>query len=79
MSQTPVAAVRATEAAKSPGDRARVNEVALERRAFLVWELGEATVRLAISVGPEEGRSLVETFKRLTSREIANPSLPGKS
>lgn len=55
------------------------DDAELERCAFLIWELGEATVRLAISVGPEEGRSLVETFKRMTLREIADPNLPAKS
>jgi AcrR family transcriptional regulator len=50
------------------GNRRRMDE-----SAFLIWELGEATVRLAISVPPKEGRALVETFKRLTVRELANP------
>lgn len=38
--------------------------------AFLIWHLGEATMRLAISCAPEEGRGLVEAFKRMSLREI---------
>lgn len=38
--------------------------------AFLIWQLGEATMRLAISCAPEEGRRLVEAFKRTSQREI---------
>jgi AcrR family transcriptional regulator len=54
------------------------DRAALENAAFLIWELGEATVRLAISVERAEGRALVETFKRLTLREIADPTLAAK-
>ena len=57
----------------------KVDDPVLETAAFLIWELGEATVRLAISVAPEEGRALVETFKRLTLREIADPTRPAKA
>ncbi|NUU37331.1 TetR family transcriptional regulator [Pseudomonas sp. C2B4] len=42
--------------------------------AFLVWHLGEATMRLAISCAPEEGRGLVEAFKRMSLREILQPA-----
>ena len=38
--------------------------------AFLIWHLGEATMRLAVSSGPEEGRRLVESFKRMSLHEI---------
>jgi AcrR family transcriptional regulator len=41
--------------------------------AFLIWHLGEATMRLAISCTPQEGRGLVEAFKRLSLREIMQP------
>jgi AcrR family transcriptional regulator len=40
-------------------------------RAFLVMQLGEATMRLAISVGRDEGDALVETYKRMALRELA--------
>ena len=40
-------------------------------RAFLVMQLGEATMRLAVSVGREEGDALVETYKRMALRELA--------
>ena len=39
--------------------------------AFLIWQLGEATMRLAVSHGPAEGAALVEAFKRMTVRELA--------
>jgi AcrR family transcriptional regulator len=41
--------------------------------AFLVWQLGEATMRLAISVDRKEGEALVESYKRMTLREISQP------
>ncbi|MGJ7514540.1 TetR/AcrR family transcriptional regulator [Pseudomonas baetica] len=41
--------------------------------AFLIWHLGEATMRLAISCEPQEGRGLVEAFKRMSLREILQP------
>lgn len=40
-------------------------------RAFLVMQLGEATMRLAISVGRDEGDALVEVYKRMALRELA--------
>jgi AcrR family transcriptional regulator len=39
--------------------------------AFLVWQLGEATMRLAISLSRKEGDAIVEAYKRMTLREIA--------
>ena len=39
--------------------------------AFLVWQLGEATMRLAISLPRQEGDAIVEAYKRMTLREIA--------
>lgn len=47
------------------GDAQQVRE-----SAFLIWHLGEATMRLAISCAPEEGRGLVQAFKRMSLREI---------
>ncbi len=41
--------------------------------AFLVWQLGEATMRLAISLGRAEGDALVEAFKRMVLRQISEP------
>ena len=41
--------------------------------AFLIWHLGESTMRLAISCAPAEGRALVETYKRMSLREIMQP------
>ena len=42
--------------------------------AFLIWQLGEATMRLAISCAPEEGRGLFEAFKRMSLAEIMEPA-----
>ena len=41
--------------------------------ALLIWQLGEATMRLAISQSRSEGARLVDAFKRMTLREIAQP------
>jgi AcrR family transcriptional regulator len=38
--------------------------------AFLIWQLGEAAIRLAISLDRAEGDAVVEAFKRMTVREI---------
>lgn len=43
---------------------------AVEPRAFLVMSLGDATMRLAIAVPPEEGRGLVDTYKRMAILEL---------
>ncbi|MGE8149892.1 TetR family transcriptional regulator [Pseudomonas vancouverensis] len=53
-------------------DEKQVNE-----SAFLIWQLGESTMRLAITCGPEEGRGLVEAFKRVSLREIMAPGSAG--
>jgi AcrR family transcriptional regulator len=39
--------------------------------AFLIWQLGEATMRLAISVDRAEGDRLVEIYKRMALKELA--------
>jgi AcrR family transcriptional regulator len=39
-------------------------------RAFLVWQLGESAMRLAISVERDEGDRLVEAYKRMALREL---------
>ena len=51
-------------------DKQRVSDA-----SFLVWQLGESTMRLAISCTPEEGKRLVEAFKRMSLREILHPAL----
>ncbi len=54
--------------------RARVDPGAdrdeLEASSFLIMQLGEATMRLAISVERKEGAALVEHFKRMVLREM---------
>lgn len=42
--------------------------------AFLIWQLGEATMRLAITCAPEEGRRLFEAFKRMSLTEVMAPA-----
>lgn len=51
--------------------RPRAERAALEIVAFLVMQLGEATMRLAISVDRREGDKLVAAYKRMVLREIA--------
>jgi hypothetical protein len=41
---------------------------------LLIWHLGEATMRLAVTCTPEEGRALVEAFKRMSLREVMEPA-----
>jgi len=36
-----------------------------------VMQLGEATMRLAVSVGRRQGDALVEGYKRMVLREVA--------
>jgi AcrR family transcriptional regulator len=47
------------------------DRAALEAEAFLIMQLGEATMRLAISVERREGDWLVESYKRMVLRELA--------
>ncbi|WP_095945049.1 TetR family transcriptional regulator [Pseudomonas sp. ACN8] len=49
------------------------DEQQVQKSAFLIWHLGEATMRLAVTCAPEEGRALVEAFKRMSLREIMEP------
>ncbi|QPC88500.1 TetR family transcriptional regulator [Mesorhizobium sp. NBSH29] len=42
----------------------------IERAAFLAMSLGESTMRLAISVGREEGASLVAIYKDMVLSEL---------
>lgn len=42
----------------------------IARSAFLIMSLGEATMRLAISVERAEGDALVEAYKRMVLREL---------
>lgn len=49
----------------------RADRAALENTAFLVMQLGEATMRLAVSVDRRQGDALVAGYKRMVLREIA--------
>jgi AcrR family transcriptional regulator len=51
----------------------RAHAKRIGQAAFLIWEMGEATIRLAIAVAPAEGVALVETYKRMALREITDP------
>jgi AcrR family transcriptional regulator len=46
----------------------------LASTAFLIWQLGEATMRLAVSVDRAEGYRLVQAYKRMALRELAAAS-----
>lgn len=46
----------------------------LASAAFLIWQLGEATMRLAVSVDRAEGSRLVQAYKRMALRELAAAS-----
>lgn len=63
--------INATVLAKA---RARVcpdvDMAELERSSFLIMQLGEATMRLAISVERAEGDALVAHYKRMVLREM---------
>ena len=48
------------------------NRAELEVSAFLIMQLGEATMRLAISVGRSEGDALVAAYKQMVLRQIAS-------
>ena len=50
--------------------RPDADPVELETTAFLVWQMGEAAVRLAISVDREVGDRLVAAYKRMALREL---------
>ncbi|RTL93289.1 MAG: TetR/AcrR family transcriptional regulator [Hyphomicrobiales bacterium] len=50
--------------------RPDADPVQLETTAFLVWQMGEAAVRLAISVDREEGDRLIEAYRRMALREL---------
>ncbi|TPL47475.1 TetR/AcrR family transcriptional regulator [Mesorhizobium sp. B2-4-6] len=50
--------------------RPHADPVELETTAFLTWQMGEAAVRLAISVDREEGDRLVAAYKRMALREF---------
>lgn len=40
--------------------------------AFLIWQLGEAAMRLAISLDRREGDAIVEAYKRMMLRELSD-------
>ncbi len=44
---------------------------ALASSCFLIWQLGEQAIRLAVALDRAEGDAVVETFKRMTWNEIA--------
>jgi len=49
------------------------DRAAIATRAFLIMNLGEATMRLAISVERKEGDALVAAFKQMALRELSAP------
>jgi AcrR family transcriptional regulator len=51
----------------------KANARRVRATAFLIWQLGEATMRLAVTVDRAEGDMIVAAFKRMVERELANP------
>lgn len=51
--------------------RPEADTAALENSAFLVMHLGEEAMRLAISVGRQEGVALIEAYKRMALAELS--------
>lgn len=51
--------------------RPQANAARIDATALLVMHLGEATMRLAVSVERAEGDALVEAYKRMAIRELA--------
>lgn len=51
--------------------RPETDPAELASTAFLIWQLGEATMRLAVSVDRAEGDRLVQAYKRMALRELA--------
>ncbi len=60
------AALLADAMARAHGQNAKK----YESTAFMIWQLGEAVVRLATSVDASESKAILEGFKRMTAREI---------
>jgi AcrR family transcriptional regulator len=50
--------------------RPETDRAELAVSAFLIMQLGEATMRLAISVGRSEGDALVDAYKQMVLRDI---------
>ena len=53
--------------------RPQADPARIEATALLVMHLGEATMRLAVSVDRTEGDRLVEAYKRMAIRELTAP------
>jgi AcrR family transcriptional regulator len=45
--------------------------MAIDVSAFLIWEMGEAAVRLAIGLERTEGDAVIDAFKHISVREVA--------
>jgi len=50
--------------------RPAVDPAKIDATALLVMHLGEATMRLAVSVGRTEGDALIEAYKRMAIRDL---------
>ena len=55
--------------------RPEADRAAIATKAFLIMNLGEATMRLAISVERQEGDALVAAFKQMALREFSADGL----
>jgi AcrR family transcriptional regulator len=52
-------------------DKSAIIRTLAERYNAESWQLGEATMRLAISLDPSEGDAIVDAYKRMTLRELS--------
>lgn len=52
--------------------RPQAEPARVENMAFLLMHLGEATMRLAVSTDPDEGRELVTSYKQMAARMLAD-------
>ncbi len=52
--------------------RPQAESARVENMAFLLMHLGEATMRLAVSTDPDEGRELVTSYKQMAARMLAD-------
>lgn len=52
--------------------RPQSDPAAVENAAFLLMHLGEATMRLAVSTDPDEGRALVASYKQMAAKMLTD-------
>ena len=71
LAENQASAALLTAAMRRVHPRSDAKRIALS--ALLIWQLGEATMRLAISHPRREGALLVEAYKRMSAHALAKP------